>query len=209
MTENNLISINIEANIEPVSYKGKFYLRSGSTTQELNGIALQNFLLKKQNLTWDEIGIEHAELMDIDELSVQKFIDKAILANRISVEARKYDIKTLFENLNLFDSTGNIKRAAILAFGKNPAKFFSSHSFRIGRFVSDTNIVVQDATEENLFTIVENIMPLLKSKYLKSIISYQGIRRIETLEYLENALREAIINAIIHRDYNGGHTQMR
>ena len=183
-SENNsdAIAINIDKIIEPISYKGKFYIRSGSTTQELNGIALQNFLLKKQNITWDEIGIEHASIDDIDTPTVHKFIDKAILANRLSVEARNYDINTLFQNLNLFDNDGNIKRAAILAFSKKPSKFFSSISFKIGRFVSDTNIVVQDISDSNLFTTAEIIIPLLKSKYLKSIISYTGIQRIETPE---------------------------
>jgi len=209
--ENNLqfIEITIDSNIEPISYKGKYYIRSGATTQELNGKSLQNFLLKKNNTTWDEIGIEHATLNDIDTDTVKSFIEKAILANRMTIEARNYDIQTLFENLNLFDNTGAIKRAAILAFSNKPSKFFPSLSFKIGRFVSETNIVVQDIIDDNLFTLAENIMPILESKYLKSIISYKGIQRVETLEYPRKALREAILNAIVHRDYNGTFTQMR
>ena len=204
-TENDLQygEIKIDKNVEAVSYKGRYYIRSGATTQELKGNLLQNFVLKKQNISWDEIGIEYADIDDIDLPTVKKFIEKAILVNRLTKEARSYDLKTFFENLNLFDNTGAIKRAAILAFSNNPTKFFPSLSLKIGRFVSDTDIVVQDVLEDNLMTMAENVIPILRSKYLKSIISYQGVQRIEKLEYPQNALREALFNAIVHRDYSG------
>jgi ATP-dependent DNA helicase RecG len=47
-------------------------------------------------------------------------------------------------------------------------------------------------------------MEILTTKYLKAAISYQGIQRIESLPVPEPALREAILNAIIHRDYAVG-----
>jgi len=49
-------------------------------------------------------------------------------------------------------------------------------------------------------------MGLLKTKYLVSEIKFERIYRKEELEYPEEALREAIINAVIHRDYIGAHT---
>jgi ATP-dependent DNA helicase RecG len=45
-------------------------------------------------------------------------------------------------------------------------------------------------------------MEKLKDKYLVRPISYKGLERIESLEYPEPALREAILNAIIHKDYS-------
>lgn len=100
-------------------------------------------------------------------------------------------------------------RVALLAFASDPMRFFPSMTVKIGRFVSETNIVVQDVIEGNLFTMIENIMDILKSKYLKSVISYKGIHREEHLEYPVGALREAILNALIHRDYTGAVTQIR
>jgi ATP-dependent DNA helicase RecG len=104
---------------------------------------------------------------------------------------------------------GTIKRAAILAFGKNPMRFFPTASYKIGRFISDTDIVVQDVIEDNLFITAEKVIPLLKSKYLKAFIRYEGIQRIEELEYPEKALREAVFNSIVHKDYSGSYIQMR
>jgi ATP-dependent DNA helicase RecG len=157
---------------------------------------LQDFLLRRHNLTWDDIGVEEATLNHIDPNTVKRFIEKAILANRISPDARDFDMQTLFENLNLFDKNGAIKRAAILAFGKDPMRFFPTASYKIGRFISDTDIVVQDVIEDNLFVTADKVIPLLKSKYLKAFIRYEGLQRIEELEYPEKALREAVFHPV-------------
>jgi len=46
-------------------------------------------------------------------------------------------------------------------------------------------------------------MELLLTKYTKALISYKGLSRIETYEYPEGALREALLNAVAHKDYAG------
>ena len=47
-------------------------------------------------------------------------------------------------------------------------------------------------------------MDLLLTKYTKALIDYRGLSRIETQEYPNDALREALLNAISHKDYSGG-----
>ena len=46
-------------------------------------------------------------------------------------------------------------------------------------------------------------MDLLFTKYIKAIISYDGIYRTETFEYPKEAIREALLNAVAHKDYTG------
>jgi ATP-dependent DNA helicase RecG len=50
--------------------------------------------------------------------------------------------------------------------------------------------------------MADKVMNLLDTKYLIRPISYEGLQRIEGLEYPEQALREAILNSIIHKDYS-------
>ena len=50
----------------PISFKGKYYYRSGSTMQELNGAALQQFMMKKLCKSWDDIANEISTFDDID-----------------------------------------------------------------------------------------------------------------------------------------------
>ena len=55
----------------------------------------------------------------------------------------------------------------------------------------------------NLIEQVEKTIELLFTKYIKAIISYERIHRIETYEYPKEAVREALLNAIAHKDYSG------
>lgn len=49
--------------------------------------------------------------------------------------------------------------------------------------------------------MVEAVIMLLKQRYIISTISYKGIQRIEKPEYPDAAIREAILNAIVHKNY--------
>ncbi|MDP8220237.1 MAG: ATP-binding protein [Candidatus Stygibacter frigidus] len=56
------IEIAIAAYPSPISYKGRYYIRSGSTNQEFKGAALDSFLLKKQGLHWDAISSSRSKI---------------------------------------------------------------------------------------------------------------------------------------------------
>lgn len=56
----------------------------------------------------------------------------------------------------------------------------------------------------DLFTQARQTIDLLLTKYLKAAISYQGIQRVEFSPLPEEALREAVLNALIHHDYAVG-----
>lgn len=125
-------------------------------------------------------------------------------------EAVSDDIQAVLENLNLVNDEGKIKKAALLLFGKHPDKFVSAPYFRIGRFrKDDTDLLFQDSVECDLIRMADSVVELLKSKYLISPIHYEGLQRIEDLEIPEDSLREAVFNAIIHKDYAGVHIQMK
>ena len=56
----------------------------------------------------------------------------------------------------------------------------------------------------NLFEQVEKVLEILFSKYLKAYISYEGLQRIEAFLFPYPALREALLNAVVHKDYSSG-----
>jgi ATP-dependent DNA helicase RecG len=66
----------------------------------------------------------------------------------------------------------------------------------------------QDIIEGNILQMPEKVMETLKAKYLVSNIQYRGLQRVEKLIYPEAALREAILNAIVHKDYTGTSIQL-
>ncbi|MHB1179823.1 MAG: AlbA family DNA-binding domain-containing protein [Daejeonella sp.] len=57
----------------PISVRGRYYYRSGSTKQELTGTSLNEFLLKKSGKTWDDVVEPRATFADIDEKRLPYF----------------------------------------------------------------------------------------------------------------------------------------
>ena len=196
----DIIKITVAPCSVPISYNGKYYIRSGSTVQELRGKELADFLMKKSGSTWDDIVEERAGFNEINNDSIEKF--KKYAVDRIPSIIKETDNNTLSRKLNLIDD-GDLKRAAILLFGNDPQKFYLQSEVRIGKFLSDTEIQTTDIIKGNLFTQLESALEILRTKYLVSNIKYEGIHRRDILEYPYEALREAIINALIHRDYSG------
>lgn len=61
------LEIVVEPYSNPVSYKGEYFFRSGSTNQTLKGAALDRFLLRKQGRHWDGVPVPYVTLADLDE----------------------------------------------------------------------------------------------------------------------------------------------
>lgn len=95
------IEILVDSFSSPVSYKGKFYLRSGSTNQLLNGASLEDFFLKKGNLSWDEIPVSRATMDDIDRKAIENFKKSAIRTGRIPSIKESNTDEFISKNLRL------------------------------------------------------------------------------------------------------------
>ena len=204
------IEVVIEPSNIPINYRGKYYYRSGSTMQELRGPALQQFVLKKMGRSWDDVTNDRATIDDLDKSAIDYFLRKGYENGRISDEERNLPIETLLQNLDLINEEGKLKNAALLLFAKRPQRYFTSVRFNIGRFSgSESNLITQDVIEGNIIQMADRVMEILKSKYLTMPITFKGMNRIEKLEVPEEALREILYNAIIHKDYTGVHIQMR
>lgn len=90
----------------------------------------------------------------------------------------------------------------MLLFHPAPTRFFAGAFVKIGYFRTATDLVYQDVVEGDLLSQVERTFDLLQTKYSKAKVSYQGIYRRETPLAPAEALREAVLNAAVHRDYS-------
>ena len=201
-TEGDYLEIVVEPYPNPVNYKGQYHYRSGATKQELKGVALDKFLLQKQGKRWDSVTIPKVTIADLKQETLAFFRERGIRSKRLPDTISQDDLEQLLENLNLIEE-GNLKRAAILLFHPNPEKFITGAYVKIGYFQREADLVFQDEVHGNLIEQVEKTIELLFTKYIKAIISYEGIHRVETYEYPKEAVREALLNAIAHKDYSG------
>jgi len=204
--EKFIIAIEVIPASFPVFYNGKIFVRSGSTTQELTGIELTSFLLEKTGQTWDKLSLD-ADYSDIDIDTIEKFIELADKRLPLIKEIR--DFKLLLEKLQLCTKEGKLTHAAILLFGKEPQKYFPSAYSKVGRFKTETEIIDTVVIKGNLFNQLDGIISAIKKhinvRFDTSVRDFnvKGLTRIDIWEYPIDALKEAVINSLIHRDYLG------
>lgn len=192
----------------PISIRGRYYYRIGSTNQELTGASLNDFLLKKSGKTWDDVIEPRATFDDIDEKSIKIYLAASEKAGRLP-ENDGLSLPELFEKLRLTEN-GQLKRAAIILFGKEPGKFYPNTFVKIGRFgKDDADLRFQETEEGNLIVLHQAVSNQLNHKFLTRPIGFEGMNRIEKSEYPTPALREVILNALVHRNYMGAPTQIR
>ncbi len=77
-----------------------------------------------------------------------------------------------------------------------------SHTIKVAVFGDDANTSFKDSKEfdGSLFHQLENTFNYLQLCN-KKVSTFNGLERIEKSDYPEEALREALLNAIVHRDY--------
>jgi ATP-dependent DNA helicase RecG len=192
----------------PISLRGRYYYRSGSTKQELTGASLNEFLLKKSGKTWDDVLEPRANFNDIDEKTVNIYLRASENAGRLP-ENEGLALPELFEKLRLTEN-GHLKRAALILFGKDPGKFYPNTFVKIGRFgKNDADIKFQETEEGNIVRLLQAVLYQLNHKFLVRPIEFEGIHRIEKGEYPVAAVREMLLNALVHRNYMGAPIQIR
>lgn len=191
------VQIIVTGSSVPISCNGKYFIRSGSTTLRLNGVQTMEFLQRKSGRTWDEETVTGFTDNDVDKDTILKF--KKYSRDRLpSIEFENNEFEIL-RKLNL--KNGNYKRASVLLFGINPQLNFYSAKIKIARFINETDFDMQDELDGNLFKEAEDAVEVLKTKYLKNNVTFEGVERKDILEYPLAAIREALFNAIVHRNY--------
>jgi ATP-dependent DNA helicase RecG len=206
--ENYFIEIVTHSYSVPISLRGRYYFRSGSTKQELTGASLNEFLLRKSGKTWDDVIEQRATFEDIDKKTVASFLQASEKAGRLP-ENEGLTLPELFEKLRLSEN-GQLKRAAVILFAKEPAKFYPNTFVKIGRFgKDDADLLFQETEEGNLIVLLHAILQQLNHKFLTRQIDFEGMNRIEKGEYPVPAIREMLLNALVHRNYMGAPIQIR
>ena len=199
--EKPYLEIVVEPYPYPINYKGQYHYRSGSTKQELKGNALNKFVLQRTGKHWDSIPLPGLRVNELELAAFDLFRKKAIQSRRVDEETLNVSNENLLHHLHLTDEE-QLKRATALLFYADPEKYVTGAFVKIGFFEDD--LIYQDEIHGNLFLQVDKTMDLLFTKYLKAKITYEGITRVETFPYPEKSLREAIVNAIVHKEYNSG-----
>jgi ATP-dependent DNA helicase RecG len=194
------LEIAVEPYPSPINYRGEYHYRTGSTKQELKGLALDSFLLKKYGLHWDGVVHPRLKIGSLEDNVFALFVKKGLQSGRLDASAEHETKEQLLAKLKLFDGS-YLKRAAALLFSDDPETFAFGAFVKIGFFRTDADLLYQDEIHGNIFSQVDRTLDLLTTKYMKAYISYEGVQRIDRFFAPPPALREVITNAIVHKDY--------
>ena len=198
-----ILEIVVEPYPYPVSYKGEYHYRTGSTKQELKGAALDRFLLRKQGRHWDGVPAPNVPIKELSTPAIDAFRKMVEESQRLDSTILREPIRSLLEKLHLLEGD-YLKRAAILLFHPDPERFITGAFVKLGFFQSNTELLYQDEIHGDLIAQSGQTVDLLITKYLKAGISYKGLQRLERYPVPNAALREAVLNAIVHKDYATG-----
>ncbi len=193
----NILVIKVEKG-NLVHYKGKYYQRVGSTTRLMQEDDLRNFFLQKFN--WDSM-LGNYDLEEIDVSTVKRFLKMAERSGRLKTEDDE-DVMLILEKLKLIID-GKLTNAGYILFAKNPQNHFTNAILRVGRFKDDITITGDRFIDGNLFNQVVDAEEAIKNFInVRYEITGEEFTRKDVWDYPLEAIREILLNAIVHRNYH-------
>jgi ATP-dependent DNA helicase RecG len=200
-TGKTVIVVSVPASrFKPVYAFDRPFRRSGRTNQRLSIEDATHIYLSSRGLTWDQTPVEDATLADIDPTAVRRFLQVARTERQWDVRADT-PVKQVLRQLGLLVND-RVTVAAVLLFGRNAQQFLPQAVVRCGRFkgTDAVHFLDMDAVQGNVIEQVERAMAFVK-RNIRMGVEIRGLRREDVWEYPLDGLREALINAVCHRDY--------
>jgi ATP-dependent DNA helicase RecG len=183
------------------TFEGVIYARKGSTNEKLDGQSHLEFLRTKQILSFDETYENDAKLEDLDIEKIQNYL---ISRNQKDfLETHKLEDFLLSKKLASKNGKSKLKNSAVLLFAKDPTMFYPQSEIKFVKFKGKepVEILNHQLIQKDLFSSIEESIRLIKDSISKEIKITGNAKREERYEYPLEAIREAIVNAIAHRDY--------
>jgi ATP-dependent DNA helicase RecG len=181
------------------THGGIVYYRFGTTIRKLEGKTLQDFLIHRKILSFDESRSE-ATIADLDDARIADYVLKRT-PEFVYNSKNKADV---LSNLGVIKKNGDVsvKNTAVLLFAKEPARFFPQNEMKLARFKRTIAVEIIDSKFIHK-TLLENLAEANEfvRRNTKTRFSTKGLERTEVGEYPDKVVREALANALVHRDY--------
>jgi len=180
--------------IKPVSTRGRYYKRIGNSNHLMSTLEITNLNIQSLQTSWDAFPALNMTINDLDISKINNFIEKVNSKGRYQLQD---NWKNNLEKLRLIKGK-TITNAAWLLFGKEA----TGYNIHIGRFKTPSLIIDDKMLNGTLFEMVAESMNYIIGQ-IKVAFEITGIptSRTEIFEYPLPALRELVLNALIHRDY--------
>ena len=189
-----------EGKDKPYKCSEGFYLREGASSQKLSRNEIVAFIADVGKIRFDEqIKDDFVFPRDFDERKFTSFLRQSGLTKVGS-------IKDMLLNLSAAKKIGTnikFKNAGVLFFGKELSVFSRQNGITCVLYKGKERLHIIDRKDftEDLLSNYESALRFLKTNLRIEYIIKGAGARIEMLELPEEAIREALLNALVHRDY--------
>ena len=192
-----------ESKKKPHRCSSGYYIRSGATSQKLNSEEIRDFMEDEERIKFDKVPCKEFDFKkDFDKEKLFSFMD------RTELKYNKRSYIQILENLKVAKKQGSkiiFNKAGVLFFSKNLDKFFPHAEISCALFKGTDkyhDIIDRKIFNRDIINNIEDSVSFLK-KHLRLEYHFPKgqLRRKEILEIPEDALREALVNAVTHRNY--------
>jgi len=188
---------------KPCYLDGIAYKRVGTENPVIPPEELERIILEKRGKQWDSEICEEANLEDVDKEKVRWFLSKAKHERGYPLDENT-PVKDAMTHLGLLTG-GRLANAALVLFGKEPQKLFLQSEVKCLHFHGtevEKPFESYQIYNGNLFRQIDNSRDFVLDRLKRPVIPEPG--RVATkrpYEIPEFVIREAIVNAVVHRDY--------
>jgi ATP-dependent DNA helicase RecG len=179
--------------VKPVSIRGKYLKRVTNSNHLLDISEVVNLHLQSFNTSWDFHMNSRFKINDISLDKVQAAIDQV---NQTGARINDDPLTFLIKNDLIRD--GQLTNAAYLLFTERNTVLTT---IELGKFQTDTVIKDSSRTKSDILAQIDQVIDFVKKHINKEIIITGQPRNTEKWQYPLEAIREIVINMIIHRDY--------
>ena len=195
-TENKTIA-HIKVNefpVKPISAKGKYFKRVKNSNHQMGLTEISEEYLKTINSSWDFYTDPNHSLEDISKEKVEKFISEIEKNQQLKINQQPYDFLSKLEILR----NNKLTLGAYLLFVKDNCLI---SDIQIGRFKSEITIIDSISIETDLFTALNESIAFIRKHLMIEFIITGEAQHEERFDYPLDAIREIVVNMIVHRDY--------
>ena len=196
----NILIVNVaEGNNKPCKATDGFYLRIGPNSQKLETREIIDFIQSEGKIRFDELKNNEC---DFNKNFVKALLEKFL---KLADITKTTDDNSTLQNLSVIEKvndTVSFRNAGVLFFSENPSQFIPQSVIVCARYEGNEKVNILDRKEfgSDVISNIENVINFVK-QHLKVRLIVENNRREEVPEIPVVALREAIVNAIAHRDY--------
>lgn len=184
-----------------VDLDGRFYYRSGSTTHRISGEELKDLILEERNTDRMDLPTELTPT-DVSPDAIGYFVSLGKEAHRVPESVDGSDVTRVLDSQGLLSEDGRVTCAGALLFSENPRRWNDGAFLKIGEFDERSHILRERYITAPLVKVPNMALDVLFDSFVPSrfAIGNDWVRR-PVDRYPRKAVRELIVNAIVHKDY--------